>query len=535
MLTNPAGGYKIYETPYHGSGNTYWNGELNMKRAAALILAVCMLALAACGTPAEEDPAVTGEVAANTEITVGETSVIPDYDPANWYISTQSTLFSNVYSTLIDVISTDDLQLELRANLAESWETEEDGMVWVFHLNPDAVYSNGDKVTAEHVKTCFERNMDNPYTMSYVAMIDSIEVRDENTVAFRLAYPWASVPNCWYMIAVYNVELYDADPEGYMMNPVGSGPYTLESLDEAAGSYTLKLKDEWWGAEKPAIETINVKAIPDPSTAIISLQSGDIDTYAVYGTNMALVEGDPNITTKECISVVPRQLLVNANVEPLNNPLVREAISYAIDYEAVRAATCSGYVSSKDSTIVFGTPEMDIPEGVQGYTYDPDRARELIAESGLATPIDVGELIGGTDNGSAEMVAQYLSEVGIKATVTNYEINAMVQKFMEGSFTLGITTGSGGMSAAENLNNYYGSGQPYNFNKFSNERVDEIISEMMATSDEAETVELLSEALEIIVGECTNFNLGVSAQYIAYNSKYDIPPSYNGIDFIRVR
>ena len=57
----------------------------------------------------------------------------------------------------------------------------------------------------------------------------------------------------------------------------------------------------------------------------------------------------------------------------------------------------------------------------------------------------------------------------------------------------------------------------------------------MTTSDEAETVELLSEALEIIVGECTNFNLGVSAQYIAYNSKYDIPPSYNGIDFIRVR
>lgn len=129
-----------------------------MKRAAALILAVCMLALAACGTePAPETSAAAG---GNTSITIGETMVIPDYDPANWYISTQSTLFSNVYSTLIDVISTDDLQLQLRPNLAESWETEEDGMVWVFHLNPNAVYSNGDKVTAEHVKTCFERNMD---------------------------------------------------------------------------------------------------------------------------------------------------------------------------------------------------------------------------------------------------------------------------------------------------------------------------------------------------------------------------------------
>ena len=74
-----------------------------MKRAAALILAVCMLALAACGTePAPETSAAAG---GNTSITIGETMVIPDYDPANWYISTQSTLFSNVYSTLIDVIS----------------------------------------------------------------------------------------------------------------------------------------------------------------------------------------------------------------------------------------------------------------------------------------------------------------------------------------------------------------------------------------------------------------------------------------------
>ena len=125
--------------------------------------------------------------------------------------------------------------------------------------------------------------------------------------------------------------------------------------------------------------------------------------------------------------------------------------------------------------------------------------------------------------------------MGINATITQYETNAAVQKYMEGSFSLAITTGSGGMSAAENLNNYYGSGQPYNFNRFSNERVDEIISEMMATDDDALTDELLAEALNIVVGEYTNFNLGVRAQYVAYNSKFEMPPTYNGIDLIRVR
>ena len=86
-MTNRREWYKIYETRYHGSENTCWNGELKMKRAAALILAVCLLALAACGT--EPSAANTpGAAGGNTSITIGETMVVPDYDPANWYIST---------------------------------------------------------------------------------------------------------------------------------------------------------------------------------------------------------------------------------------------------------------------------------------------------------------------------------------------------------------------------------------------------------------------------------------------------------------
>ena len=453
----------------------------------------------------------------------------------NWYLASQSTLFTNVYSTLVDVISADDLSVVCRPNLAKSWETEEDGLVWVFRLKENAVYSDGSKVTADHVKTCFERQMTNPYTMSYVAMIDSIEVRDENTVAFRLSYKWPSVPNCWYMIAIYNVDLYDADKDSYIKNPVGSGPYTLTSLDETAGTMTLTLKDNWWGDEKPAIKTINVRTITDPSTLVIALQKGEIDVSSLTGSSLRLVEGDKNLVMKQSISVVPFQLLINANTEPLNNDKLREAISYAIDYDAIRNATCSGYVSSKDSTIVFATPEMDIPAEVQQYSYDPDRARQLVAESGLSTPVDVGEIIGGTSNGSAEMVQQYLEAVGIQAKVTSYEANTMVQMLMSGQFGLGITTGAGGQSAFENLLNYYGTNQPYNFNKFSNAEVDAILEQMRYTSDAAETQALLTQALNIIVAQHTNLNLGVSAMYTVYRAGLEVPPIYNGVDMIRVK
>lgn len=502
-----------------------------MKKCLALLLALVVLVMAGC---ASNDPAPVPE-GARESITLANTSAIPDYDPMNWYLTSQSTLFTNVYSTLVDVILDDDLSVVCRPNLAKSWETEEDGLVWVFHLNENAVYSDGSKVTADHVKTCFERQMTNPYTMSYVAMIDSIEVRDENTVAFRLSYNWPSVPNCWYMIAIYNVDLYDADKDTYIKNPVGSGPYTLTSLDETAGTMTMTLKDNWWGDEKPAIKTINVRTITDPSTLVIALQNGEIDVASLTGSNLRLVEGDKNLVMKQSISIVPFQLLINANTEPLNNDKLREAISYAIDYDAIRNATCSGYVSSKDSTIVFATPEMDIPAEVQQYSYDPDRARQLVAESGLSTPVDVGEIIGGTSNGSAEMVQQYLEAVGIQAKVTSYETNTMVQMLMSGQFGLGITTGAGGQSAFENLLNYYGTNQPYNFNKFSNAEVDAILEQMQYTSDAAETQALLTQALNIIVAQHTNLNLGVSAQYTVYRTGLEVPPIYNGVDMIRVK
>ena len=502
-----------------------------MKKCLALLLALVVLVMAGC---ASNDPAPVPE-GARESITLANTSAIPDYDPMNWYLTSQSTLFTNVYSTLVDVILDDDLSVVCRPNLAKSWETEEDGLVWVFHLNENAVYSDGSKVTADHVKTCCERQMTNPYTMSYVAMIDSIEVRDENTVAFRLSYNWPSVPNCWYMIAIYNVDLYDADKDTYIKNPVGSGPYTLTSLDETAGTMTMTLKDNWWGDEKPAIKTINVRTITDPSTLVIALQNGEIDVSSLTGSNLRLVEGDKNLVMKQSISIVPFQLLINANTEPLNNDKLREAISYAIDYDAIRNATCSGYASSKDSTIVFATPEMDIPAEVQQYSYDPDRARQLVEESGLPTPVDVGEIIGGTSNGSAEMVQQYLEAVGIQAKVTSYETNTMVQMLMSGQFGLGITTGAGGQSAFENLLNYYGTNQPYNFNKFSNAEVDAILEQMQYTSDAAETQALLTQALNIIVAQHTNLNLGVSAQYTVYRTGLEVPPVYNGVDMIRVK
>lgn len=525
-----------------------------MKKITALLLAALMLFALAAGCSSEtggngseggqqQQPQNNNQPSGGeqggenankrTDITFANSYMIPDFDPVNWYMGTQSQIFQNVYSTLVDTVVADDLSLSYRPNLAKSWETEKDGTVWVFHLNEKAVYSDGSAVTAEHVKNCFERHFTNPYTMSYVEMIDSIEVRDEHTVAFNLKSAWASAPGCWYMVAIFNPELYDADKEAYIKNPVGSGPYTLDSIDEATGTYTLKRKSEWWGDKLPQIETVRIRTITDMSTMVISLQSGEIDFISnVQGANITLVKDDSKLAMKEGISQVGPQLVLNPNSEPLSNKTLRQAIAYALNYQALENAISSGYVSSKSSTVKFAGLDMELPDGLEKYSYNVEKAKELIAQSGLQTPINIGELYGGNANGSAEIVKQCLAEVGIECEIVQLEGNTMSQAVMSGNFTACIITHSGYVSAAENLRCLYGTGQLYNFSHFSNARVDELAEIAMTTQDRAEYERVIKEAYEIIVDESTAIGLCVPAAYAVGAKDLHFDPIWSGIDLI---
>lgn len=100
---------------------------------------------------------------------------------------------------------------------------------------------------------------------------------------------------------------------------------------------------------------------------------------------------------------------------------------------------------------------------------------------------------------------------------------------------MAITSGVGNPTAGETMLCYYGTGQPYNFNKYSDPEVDELINTMMTTMDPDEYEKALDESLKIVVGDHTNMGLGVAALYGAARKGLYIPPVWNGIDMIRVR
>lgn len=501
------------------------------KKVGFVLLCLSLVfTLTACGTtPPEETP----EAPKKTDIKIAISAAVTDLNPGNWYLGTQSAIFDNVYSTLIDIAVDQDGVISLRGDLAKDWTVSDDLLTWTFNLNENAVFSNGDPVTSQHVKECFERNLENPYTSYNVDMISAIEIPNDNTVEFVLHQPSKSVPYTWYMIAVYNTELYDANPEAYSAAPVASGPYNLTMVDSATGNYTLELKEEWWGDTKPTIETVHLTAIKDPSTLVVAIEGGEVDFGLLSGTNLLLAEQNDKLVMKENIVFAGAQLILNQTVEPLNNPLLRQAIGYALNYESLHTAIGAGFISSRDTTLRFATMDYDIPEDIKQFEYNPEKARELLAESGLTTPLDLGTIIGGETDGSAELIKQYLSEIGITVQIASMDPNTRVSKLLGGDFQLAISGSPGYLSAAETLQRLYGTGELYNFSKYSNQEIDEIAAEMQMTSERAEYEALAKRALEILAEDVPVFGIGMSASYSVANKDLDFSPTWSSLDLVK--
>ena len=221
-----------------------------MKKLISVLLAAWMLTalLAGCSSgdpapagPSDDNPSSPSDsntpddsnsgAAAREDINIWGNMMIDNYNPVDWSYAAQNNLFESVYSTLIKVSYKEDGSAEAVGDLAESWETEQDGAAWVFHLNPDAKFTNGEPVTADDVKFSFEACAQSAFSSFKVASITGIEVRDEHTVVISTGTYDACAPWCWHQVAIVEADAYQAGLDAYMAQQIGSGPYVLESLD----------------------------------------------------------------------------------------------------------------------------------------------------------------------------------------------------------------------------------------------------------------------------------------------------------------
>lgn len=319
---------------------------------------------------------------------------------------------------------------EMEGRLATSWEYIPDEMAFVFHLREGVVFHNGEEFDAEDVKFSIDRIILDLQDQSSewnkgMRFARETEVLDKYTVKLYLTQD----DPLFYLNLSITPIIYPKDyfesvgAAVFAQQPVGTGPYRVVRWRQNQ-ELVLERFEDYWG-EQPDIANVTMRVIPDPATLVAELQAGGIDFLpGVPAERATELSNYPGIDVFSSVSTVNLWLDFNVNVEPFGDRRVREAIALGIPTAAIRRAVFGDY-ATEARTAIHKTSFGHDPD-IEPYPYDPDRARQLLAEAGypngFSTELIVPPLnLWPNNTGVAVAIAGALSEIGVNVSVNVME------------------------------------------------------------------------------------------------------------------
>lgn len=319
--------------------------------------------------------------------------------------------------------------------LATEWETLDD-LTWRFTLREGVTFHNGVPFTAEAVKFSLERHLDPDFPSSDKfrdVPVAEINIIDDFTIDIVTTVPVPILPQRLSRNGAFILEpghYGDLPLDQAAVSPVGTGPYKLEEF-RRDDRVIMSRHDGWWGwDENSNVDRMVVRMIPELSTAFSEVMAGNADILRITPDLADVVERDPNVDLVIAPTLVRAVTIFNLDMYPqLKDPRVRVALNLAIDREAMIDAFAFGQQNLVMTTLI--NPPHDNP-ALEPYPYDPDRARELLAEAGYPDgfTIDTIDVMIPDSFEYSEAVAQFWSQVGVQVgEVRRLEASVMRERW----------------------------------------------------------------------------------------------------------
>ena len=297
----------------------------------------------------------------------------------------------------------------LRQGWATGYSVSDDGLTYLLHINPDAIFQDGTPITAKAAKDTWEWGMsaeNQPVWRSigrHMGFIEGmkaveageaktasgLEVVDDVTLAMKLVDPLPTFPlrlTIW-LTGMFKAEQAVNDPEGFRLNPIGVGPYRA-SYDDATAVRTYTATENWWGAA-PGIKVVRLPTVPDLQVNYIMYEAGEADAmFADSGRQPALW----NPEHKFHGDLKPRGgaespslwfMEFKTDHPPFDDINVRKAFAHAVDMENIVPAVLGAMVKAGAGIIVEGNACW---QPGTGYDYDPAKARQFLKDSRYGGP-----------------------------------------------------------------------------------------------------------------------------------------------------
>jgi peptide/nickel transport system substrate-binding protein len=348
-----------------------------------------------------------------------------------------------IYEPLV----TFDKDLKIVPLLAESWKFAEDGLSLTLTLRKGVKFHSGDAFTSADVKYTIARIQDEKTKAggrSNFVDVTAVETPDANTVVFKLKQPNVSILTA---LANPNAVIYSAKSEGKDLldkaNANGTGPFKFEAW-EPAQRLVLAANRDYWQKDLPYLDKIEIRVIPQESSILASLRSGDV-TFAVLNdpTVVANIRDGAGLTVLKAPALAYHVLQLNASRKPFDNPKVRQAINCAVDRQQVldTAALGEGQVTGPITIPAYRQPLDGLP--CYGKP-DLAKAKALLADAGkIEFTIMVAAQEPPTAVNEAQNVADQLAQIGITAKIEKLDLDTYVKRWLAADFDSNIALNGG--------------------------------------------------------------------------------------------
>ena len=436
-----------------------------------------------------------------------------------------------VFEPLVDwdLANAEDQRAGFRPGLATSWSVDEvDQTVWIFRLREGVVFHDGAPFDADVVLWNLERlyNTDAPHFdpaasaigRSRVPQIVGWNKVDDMTVAIETSRVLSFFPMLIAWIPMVSPARYAevGDWNAFALRPAGTGPFQITRVSPRVSVELAANPDYWDDARKPRVERVTLFPMPEATTRLAALRSGQVDWIEVPPpeTIPGLAAAGFNVVTKIYPHIWP-WVFNTLPGSPFHDKRVRQALNFAIDREGLAsylngtAQPAKGFVTPEDSQ--FGTPPIE-------YGYDPERARALLAEAGYddSNPLRFKVMISTSGSGQMvpipmnEILQQTLAEQGIFVDFEVVEWGTMLVAFRHrpdepqglGCHAMNISLSWTDPSVWFRwFHSDSKTPTSSNWAHWSNARFDAIMDEVAQTFEIAEMEALLAEAHEVLVDE----------------------------------
>jgi peptide/nickel transport system substrate-binding protein len=417
---------------------------------------------------------------------------------------------SNLYAFWCEVagclVAWDAKKGEPIPDLAESWHVESP-TAWVFNLRRNVRWQDGTPFTAADVVHSIQRVGDHPKAKQKdrVRNIARVEAIDDYTVRVITREPDAELLDSVFVvgIAMTSKAQFDRGADLGKEPALGTGPYALKEWIPNERAVVVKVPN-WWGGPVQGPEEVVYRSMREDEVRVTALLNNEVQIAQIPPQMVERVRGASN--ARVVVGDPSHEFMflgMNQNFKPWDNKPLRQAVGYAIDRDAIIQGILGGYASRLDGPIgpvQYGyTPDLQ-PK----YTYNPERARQLVAQAGYPSGLDVEFATSAgrytMDKQISEAIVQMLTAVGIRTRLLTPEYSSYWANILEGKVPFYYQQRGSIRDPGRPLSQYFETGVTKRIG-YSNAELDALFAKERAAFEPSERKKLLAEIMSVVLEE----------------------------------